>query len=284
MAPTSSHSPSSSFDHLLKLLIIGDSGVGKTSILSRFSEAAEPSSSSSGEEGAPPTPLEDCTPTVGVDLKLRTLTVMDRRVKLTVWDTAGQEVRATTLHRDTYSDARVTSRAPLRACAFAHECPAPLHFLPHAQRFRTLTSSYYRGAHGVVFVYDCSNPESLQSLESVWRKEVELYATIEDAVHIVVGNKIDRRAPSGGAAASGCVAREEGERFAREHGALFVETSALNNVGVSRAFEELVMQILQTPALASMTERRPTRDSNLLRVGASDNKKEFDIGSCCRVA
>ena len=149
-----------------------------------------------------------------------------------------------------------------------------------AQRFRTLTSSYYRGAHGVVFVYDCSSPASLRNLEQVWRREVEMYATIEDAVHIVVGNKIDRRARGG---AGGCVTREEGERFACGQGALFCETSALNNVGVSRAFEELVMQILETPALAGMTERRRQGGANLLRVGAK-KADAFDIGSCCRVA
>ena len=59
------------------------------------------------------------------------------------------------------------------------------------ERFRTLTSSYYRGAHGVALVYDVSSRSSFESLESVWRREVEMYATVSEAVQIVVGNKVD---------------------------------------------------------------------------------------------
>ena len=59
------------------------------------------------------------------------------------------------------------------------------------ERFRTLTSSYYRGAHGVALVYDVGSRSSFESLESVWRREVEMYATVSEAVQIVVGNKVD---------------------------------------------------------------------------------------------
>lgn len=45
------------------------------------------------------------------------------------------------------------------------------------------------------------------------------------------------------------VTREEGQKFAREHGCLFVETSAKEDIAVSQAFEELVQQIMQTPTI-----------------------------------
>lgn len=45
------------------------------------------------------------------------------------------------------------------------------------------------------------------------------------------------------------VSREEGQAFARQHGCLFVETSAKTNLAVSQAFEELVLKILDTPNL-----------------------------------
>lgn len=64
------------YDHLFKLLIIGDSGVGKSCILQRFA----------GENFS-----GTYISTIGVDFKIRTLTIDDERVKLQVWDTAGQE-------------------------------------------------------------------------------------------------------------------------------------------------------------------------------------------------
>lgn len=64
------------YDHLFKLLIIGDSGVGKSSLLVRFAD-----DSFSG----------NYITTIGVDFKIRTIEIRGERVKLQIWDTAGQE-------------------------------------------------------------------------------------------------------------------------------------------------------------------------------------------------
>lgn len=68
---------SEQYDVLLKVLLVGDSGVGKTSILASFTEEGAFSAS--------------FTPTFGIDFRVRTLEVEGRRVKLQLWDTAGQE-------------------------------------------------------------------------------------------------------------------------------------------------------------------------------------------------
>jgi len=65
------------YDHTFKLLLIGDSGVGKSSLLLRFTDG---------------TFEEDIGTTIGVDFKVKVLNVRNKqRVKLTIWDTAGQE-------------------------------------------------------------------------------------------------------------------------------------------------------------------------------------------------
>jgi len=64
------------YDHLFKLLIIGDSGVGKSSLLVRFAD-----NHFSG----------NYITTIGVDFKIRTIEIQGERVKLQIWDTAGQE-------------------------------------------------------------------------------------------------------------------------------------------------------------------------------------------------
>lgn len=68
--------PSRAYDSILKLLLVGDSGVGKSCLLLRFVEDKfNPS----------------FITTIGIDFKIRTIEIDGKRIKLQVWDTAGQE-------------------------------------------------------------------------------------------------------------------------------------------------------------------------------------------------
>ncbi|CAD8143252.1 unnamed protein product [Paramecium octaurelia] len=64
------------FDFLVKLLIIGDSGVGKTCLLMRYCENLF---------------TNNHLTTIGIDFKLKTIEVGGKKVKIQIWDTAGQE-------------------------------------------------------------------------------------------------------------------------------------------------------------------------------------------------
>lgn len=64
------------YDYLFKLLLIGNSAVGKSSLLLRFSDNIF---------------NESFLPTIGVDFKIRTFDLNNKTVKLQIWDTAGQE-------------------------------------------------------------------------------------------------------------------------------------------------------------------------------------------------
>lgn len=64
------------FDILFKLLLIGDSGVGKSSLLLRFADGVY---------------VDNQSATIGVDFKIKTLEIGGKVVKLQIWDTAGQE-------------------------------------------------------------------------------------------------------------------------------------------------------------------------------------------------
>lgn len=170
------------FDHSFKILLVGDTGVGKSSLLLRFASDTF-----------------DAQPTIGVDFKSKLMTLRDKRLKLTIWDTAGQE------------------------------------------KFRTLTSTYYRAAEGIILVYDVTRRETFANL-STWLEEVQLYSTKPDCIKMVVGNKVDMENEN-------IIQKKEGMEFANEHGCLFIECSAKTNHNVEQCFEELLLKILDTPSL-----------------------------------
>ncbi|BHF64243.1 Ras-related protein Rab-8A [Sparganum proliferum] len=67
---------SKDYDYLFKLLLIGDSGVGKTSLLIKFAEDQF---------------FSTFIATIGIDFKVRTIYLDGKKIKLQIWDTAGQE-------------------------------------------------------------------------------------------------------------------------------------------------------------------------------------------------
>lgn len=176
------------YDHLFKILIIGDSGVGKSCLMLRFTDD---------------TFNERQLATIGVDFKVKYLKENGKRLKLAVWDTAGQE------------------------------------------RFRTLTASYYRGAQGIILVYDCTQPQTFDNIKP-WLQEVATHSTHEAAVKLLVANKVDLEGQRQ-------VTTQQGEEFALEHGMIYIETSAKTKLKVQEAFGELVLKIMETPELLEGT-------------------------------
>lgn len=166
------------YDYLLKVLLVGDSGVGKSCILLRYADDHY---------------VESYISTIGVDFKIRTIEIEDKIVKLQIWDTGGQE------------------------------------------RFRSITSSFYRGSHGVILVYDVSDFLSFQNL-SQWIKEIERYSS-ENITKLLVGNKsdlVDQRK----------ISFEQGKDFADILNLDFIETSARNSQNINQTFLTLTKKII----------------------------------------
>jgi len=95
------------------------------------------------------------------------------------------------------------------------------------ESFRSITRSYYRGAAGALLVYDISRRETFAHLTR-WLEEARSNGN-ENMTIMLIGNKCDlehRRQ----------VSPEEGQKFAQEHGLMFLETSAKTARNVEEAF------------------------------------------------
>ncbi|KAM8794312.1 ras-related protein Rab-25 [Eudromia elegans] len=166
------------YNFVFKVVLVGESGVGKTNLLARFTRNEF---------------HHESRTTIGVEFSTRTVLLgAAAAVKAQIWDTAGLE------------------------------------------RYRAITSAYYRGAVGALVVFDITKHQTYDAVER-WLQELHEHA--EPAVVVMlVGNKTDL-------AQAREVPAEEASLFAERRGLLFTETSALDATNVELAFEGVLKEI-----------------------------------------
>ena len=118
-----------------KIMLLGDSSVGKTAFILRFCDGK----------------FEDDTlTTIGLDTKTKFVSHKDRKIQLQIWDTAGEE------------------------------------------RFHSIAKSCYKGADGILLMYDVSNINSFKHIKN-WINDIENNITVpkNKLALIIIGNKSD---------------------------------------------------------------------------------------------
>ena len=160
-----------------KVVIVGDTSVGKTSILYNYVEASH---------------SNNLISTVGLDFRSKILDVTGIPVKLQIWDTAGQE------------------------------------------RFRTLSKQLFRGARGIVLVYDITNRNTFFQL-NYWIKSFDAFDIREEQV-LIIGNKVDL-------ADNREVNESVARKLAQDHSFNYIETSAKDGTNIQNAFQILATEL-----------------------------------------
>ena len=172
---------------LYKILLLGDSSVGKTCFLMRYTDN---------------TYQEIHMSTIGIDNKFKDVELEDgKKVKIQIWDTAGQD------------------------------------------RFRSITRNYYKGANGIVLIFDVTNKKSYENVKN-WVKQIKEEVSSRVTI-ILVANKIDD-------VNHRIVTKEEGEKIANECGLMFFECSAKTGENIEHAFNELVKKTVENYSKVKM--------------------------------
>ena len=104
------------------------------------------------------------------------------------------------------------------------------------EKFRNINTSYYKGANGILVVYDITNKESFEGLTS-WLIEIEKNSS-KDVYKLLIGNKNDLEEKRQ-------ITYDEGKEFASINGMEFFETSAKTSYKVQEAFELLTKDIIR---------------------------------------
>ena len=166
-------------DTVYKVLLLGDSSVGKTCVLLRYCDK---------------TFQEAHLSTIGLDYRLKTMTLENgKNIKLQIWDTAGQD------------------------------------------RFRAITKNYYKGANGIILIYDVTNLQTYENVKN-WINQIREEANPNVVIYLA-GNKVDVNDELR------VVKTEEGQKIADEYNLTFYETSAKSGININEIFEDLVKKV-----------------------------------------
>mmetsp|Transcript_11150 Transcript_11150/g.16809 ORF Transcript_11150/g.16809 Transcript_11150/m.16809 type:complete len:201 (+) Transcript_11150:56-658(+) len=182
----------------VKVVLLGDTGVGKSSLVLRFvANNFKPYSES----------------TIGASFMSKIVTVNNKPIKFQMWDTAGQE------------------------------------------KYHSLAPMYYRGAAAAIIVYDITRADTFNTLKN-WVEELKSKGP-KDVAIAIAGNKADLEEHRE-------VDKKMASSYAEDIGAMFLETSAKDDLNVQDIFVQLSMKL---PAPVQ-------QDSNIIRGSSASMRRQ----------
>lgn len=198
------------YEMMAKVILIGDSSVGKTNIMSKYLKDQF---------------MEFSKSTIGVEFSSKTFNVQGHKIKAQIWDTAGQE------------------------------------------KYRSMTSTYYKGSKGAFVIYDITRKETFESVDN-WINDLKLKGD-PNIIVFLIGNKNDLEE-------SREVAKDEGEEKGRSFQCGFLETSALSGDNIDEAFDLMITEIFNRYKKDIKDEESFKKGDDLNLDKGGNNKK-----GCC---
>ena len=169
------------YEYIFKIILIGNSGVGKSSILQRYIQKVFNESYAS---------------TIGVDFFMKSITMGDKSIKMQLWDTAGTE------------------------------------------KFRSITTGYYRGADAAFVVFDLTAKATFKALNE-WIQSYYKYSNPDVEKNVVlIGNKSDLTDLRE-------VTQEEIDNFTKANNNIkYFEASAKDGINIDECFNYIAEQLM----------------------------------------
>ena len=204
------------YQYIFKLILIGDSNTGKTSLINRFVNDS----------------FEDkFITTIGVDFLMKQIVFDEETViKLQIWDTAGME------------------------------------------KYKNITSAYYRGAHGALVVFDLTNEESFRNVKKWVDNYCQLNVEGTENVYII-GNKVDLMEER-------VVKQDEINEYVGNNGFKYTETSAKTGQGVNDIFYDFVRNLANKFKQKGEKNNILNFNDNITNLNTKEAEKQE--AKCCK--
>ena len=137
------------------------------------------------------------------------------------------------------------------------------------ERFKNIISSYYKGAHGILLLFDVTEKESFKNLSN-WLIEIEKNAS-KNVLKVLIGNKTDLEDKR-------VITYNQGKQFADTYGLKYIETSAKKNMNVTEAFETLGREIMAANVEKKISKQGQNKKISVAKAQDLNAQKK---GGCC---
>ncbi len=137
------------------------------------------------------------------------------------------------------------------------------------ERFKNIIASYYRGAHGILLIYDVTDKDSFKNLSN-WLIEIEKNSS-KNVLKVLIGNKTDLEDKR-------VISYNQGKEFADSYGLKYIETSAKKNLNVNEAFSTLGRELMQATEDKKIIKQRQNKKISVAKM--EDLNPEKRRGCC----
>ena len=138
------------------------------------------------------------------------------------------------------------------------------------ERFKNIIASYYRGAHGILLIFDVTDKDSFKNLSN-WLIEIEKNAN-KNVLKVLIGNKTDLEEKR-------VITYHQGKEFADNYGLKYIETSAKKNLNVNEAFETLGRELMQASDDKKIIKQKQNKTVTVTK--AQDLNTQEQKKGCC---